>query len=177
MKKKYIIALFVLFVTLAACNKSDQTKQVVIRLRSERMNLDICNSVADSTDLKGWKLVIYTDSTVCSSCRTSDFPQWKVLLKPFEKRDVSTLFIFRPRYSQLHSFCHLLNAHKKDAKVVVDSTGLFRLLNPQIPDNTELHSFLVNKKNQVVFVGNPFRSDQVKELMLRIIDETKLKEP
>lgn len=174
MKYKIVSSLFIcLFI---ACNKPDQTKHDVIRLRTEKMNLDICRKAANTDSISDWKLIIYTDSTQCTSCRMNDFIYWKPLLKEFESRGVETFFIFHPRHRDVASVELSLRAKKIEANVLVDSLGLFRSQNPQIPDNENLHSFLLDQSGKVVLVGNPIHSDQIKELMFRIIDETKQKE-
>ncbi len=55
--------------------------------------------------------------------------------------------------------------------VHVDTAGIFIRENPHIPREAVYHTFLLDKDNRVVLVGNPSRSEKIKEMFWQIVEE------
>jgi len=53
--------------------------------------------------------------------------------------------------------------------VFVDSCYAFTRINPFIPHNTIMHTFLLNQNDSIVLVGNPLRNKKIEELVQKII--------
>ena len=44
--------------------------------------------------------------------------------------------------------------------IILDSTNTFKKINPVIPlNNSSLHTFLLDKNNRIVLIGNPLNGD------------------
>jgi hypothetical protein len=50
--------------------------------------------------------------------------------------------------------------------VFYDLDGSFERLNPHLPPDEQLHTFLLNEKNKVILVGNPSYNKKLKDLYL-----------
>lgn len=44
--------------------------------------------------------------------------------------------------------------------IYMDTTGVFRRTNPQLPSNPMLHTFLLDENNEVLAVGNPLENEK-----------------
>ena len=54
--------------------------------------------------------------------------------------------------------------------VYIDSLGVFLKHNTNIPSNRLYHTFLLDKNNNVVLVGNPLNNPYVEELLVKTVD-------
>ena len=70
-----------------------------------------------------------------------------------------------------------INAHHNipDFPFVYDPTGLFLTVN-DLPDDNRFHSFLLDRNNKILLVGNPLGNDNLWELYKRQIRELTAKE-
>lgn len=76
------VLLLVIFILLASCAQEDSIRKDIIRLKSHPVRLDLSNMVCIEDDLDTLshrkmtpcllKLVVYLDSTKCSSCYVKD---------------------------------------------------------------------------------------------------------
>ena len=62
-------------------------------------------------------------------------------------------------YFTMRTMAPLLPVH-------VDTAGVFIRENPHIPREAVYHTFLLDKDNRVVLVGNPSRSEKIKRNVL-----------
>lgn len=113
-----------------------------------------------------YKLVIYIDSLSCSPCFVSHMSDYMGTLVDFDSLGVNTLFIFEPKQQQKEEVKFLLEQQAYPFLTIVVDNCAFSKDNPHLPASSVLHSFLLNKKNEVVIAGNPVRNTQIKDLML-----------
>ncbi|MDE5981041.1 MAG: hypothetical protein K2G61_03675 [Bacteroidaceae bacterium] len=86
---------------------------------------------------------------------------------------IRTVFIFEPQEEKEEDVKTLLDRQAYPFLSVVVRNGSFSSANPHLPSSPLLHSFLLNKENKVIVVGNPARNDKVKELMLNTVKSLK----
>ena len=55
--------------------------------------------------------------------------------------------------------------------VYVDTLGVFEDANPQIPSGGELHTFLLDRDDNVLLVGNPIWNEKIEEMFWQIVEE------
>ena len=55
--------------------------------------------------------------------------------------------------------------------ILLDTLGEFEKLNPHLPKNHLLHTFLLDENNRVVLVGNPLRNKKIEEMFYKIVEE------
>ena len=55
--------------------------------------------------------------------------------------------------------------------IILDTLGQFAKLNPHLPKNKALHTFLLDENNNVILVGNPLHNKKIKEMFYRIVED------
>ena len=84
-------------------------------------------------------------------------------------------FVIIVQNSDYHSFEHDAHHNIPDFPFVYDPTGLFLTVN-DLPDDNRFHSFLLDRNNKILLVGNPLGNDNLWELYKRQIRELTAKE-
>ncbi|MCL2502971.1 MAG: hypothetical protein FWE99_07560 [Bacteroidales bacterium] len=106
------------------------------------------------------KLVVWYDSLGCGSCEVGKMHEWNKItayadsLAPW----FSIVYLFTPRRADLRSVDRAVKIDKFDYPVFIDKDATFIQQNPKLPKNRQLHSFLLDKNNRVVMVGNPLHN-------------------
>lgn len=134
----------------------------------------------DTVDLdlysSNYKIVVYTDSTGCISCKLK-LHKWKEFMQEIaslhkQDTDLSYVFFFNSKDRKELQF--LLRQDSLIHPVCLDEKDEFNKLN-HFPSEDEFKVFLLNKNNKVIAVGNPIHNPKVKELYIKLlIDEMPL---
>ena len=105
------------------------------------------------------------------------FPLCKNNLKEYndiyKKTGCDTLFspiIIFSLNNQYYSFTSNLQSHGIDFPVVIDKYNDFRSINHSIPADSRYHTFLLDRNNRVVLVGNPLASNAMRSLFRKTLD-------
>lgn len=173
----YIIITIFLFIS---CNEDRKLTHNIAQMKSQPIDLCLdslqyyisttnCSVEIDSSSFyrKNTSIVVYTDSSVCSSCTVKGMYKWFDFLDEIEERyggDMKIYFIFSPRKSQMNDFQIALHSLNLNYPVFIDSTNIFIRHNPHIPSNKRLHTFLINTDNMVYLVGSPLENLTIHEL-------------
>ena len=163
---------------LASCQESRE--EAMLRLVSEWNGKEIkfpSRSVftiqgKDTVDFgfvdADYKVVTYIDSVGCTSCKLQ-LPRWKKLVEEVDSLtggSVPFLFYFHPKdlkelryYTRRDDFTYPVCFDEKDE------------LNQQnqFPSDMTFHTFLLDRDNKVVAMGNPVLNPKVKELYLSLV--------
>ena len=120
-----------------------------------------------------FKLVVYTDSTECNSCEIQKMYAWNSLLRYAERFDsrLKYYFIFSPKRNDEYSVRLALRNALFDYPVILDSKGEFAKLNPHLPKNKALHTFLLDKENNVILVGSPLNNPEIEKLFKETVEK------
>lgn len=124
----------------------------------------------DSMYLKDrMKWIIYLDSSYCKPCQISSIYDWEAFMtnNNLSSDSISFMFIFSITKESLSDF---QNAYKKACishEAFVDTALLFAKRNPFIPKEAMFHTFLLDKNNEIVLVGNPIKNQMIKDLFLK----------
>ena len=119
-----------------------------------------------------YAIVSYVDSIGCISCKLQ-LDIWKKLI---EKKDevfgkkVSVLLFLHPLSRK--ELLDLLKKYKFDYPVCIDENDSFNKLN-HFPSDMMFQTFLLDKNDKVVAIGNPVHNPKIKELYLNIIQGKK----
>ena len=117
----------------------------------------------------GQKIVTYVDSTGCTSCKLR-LQEWRYFIQQVDSitfGKVPVLFVFHPK--SVRDIRILLRRERIEVPVWIDLEDEWNRMN-QFPDREEFHTFLLDKDNRVVCIGNPIHNEKVKELYLSILD-------
>lgn len=116
-----------------------------------------------------YRLVVYLDSLSCSPCFISHMHKYEETIEEFDSANIRTVVIFEPKQKQKEEVKFLLEQQAYPFLTVVVNNGAFSDDNQHLPASSVLHSFLLNKKNEVVIAGNPVRNTKIKELILSCV--------
>lgn len=119
-----------------------------------------------------YSIVCYMDSAGCTSCKLQ--PQlWKKyisLLYTADGEKVPVLFFMHPRNK--HELIDLLENTYFNYPVCIDEDDAFNRLN-HFPSDMSFQTFLLDKDNKVIAIGNPVHNLKLGELYLQIIKGVK----
>lgn len=98
---------------------------------------------------------------------------WKPLInyaKRFDDR-LRFCFIFSPQKKDLFDTKLLIVRQMFDYPILLDTLREFEKLNPHLPKNRALHTFLLDENNNVILVGNPLHNKKIEEMFYKIVEE------
>lgn len=166
MNFKYIFVAFIICMNIS-CKQSTIKNQIKQFISTEitiptDMNIVIngVDSVTEAPILINnsiAKMIIFYDSTLCSPCKISYIKEWDefIVISKALQGQFEPIFIFSPAENKLNELQISLKVNKLDYPIFIDSKGLFQSQNPRLPFDKKLHTFLVDKNNRVVLVGDP----------------------
>ena len=115
-----------------------------------------------------YKVVTYIDSVGCTSCKLQ-LPRWKKMVAEVDSLTngrVPFLFYFHPKDRK--ELRYLTRRDDFTYPVCFDERDELNRLN-QFPTDMTFQTFLLDKDNKVVAMGNPVHNPKVKELYLDLI--------
>lgn len=121
----------------------------------------ICTDVTNRT----YKVVAYTDSAGCTSCRLK-LADWKRVIAEADSLfpgKMDFIFFFQPKTRDLKELVYLLKRDKFDHPVFIDTENRINGMN-HFPSEMEYQCFLLDLNNKVILVGNPTLNPNVWEL-------------
>lgn len=184
---KYIVSCLFLFLCIA-CNNS-KVKEITSLIEEwdgkeinfpksstfTRLGKDTTGYFNDDAE---FKILIYIDTIGCTSCKLRP-EQWKQFIEVVDSvsnKKIPFLFYFNPK--KRTDIEDILANSNFDYPVCIDEKDSLNQLN-HFPSDMMFQTFLLDKKNKVVAIGNPIHNMKVKELYLTIIQGDKVlkKEP
>ena len=163
---------------LASCQESN--KEAMLRLVNEWNGREIkfpSRSVftvqgKDTVDFPfmdaDYKVVTYVDSAGCTSCKLQ-LNRWKELVVEVDSlTDGAVPFLFYFQTKDLKELRYLTRREGFTYPVCFDEKDELDGLN-RFPDEMMFQTFLLDKDNKVVAIGNPVLSPKVKELYLKVM--------
>ena len=115
-----------------------------------------------------YKIVSYVDSIGCISCKLQ-LVKWKHFIKELDSissKQTSILFYMHP--CKVNELLYLLRRDNFNYPVCIDANDTFNQMN-HFPSDMTFQTFLLDKDNKVVAIGNPVHNSKVKELYMNII--------
>ena len=178
---KRVFISFLLVVLCISCRNSD--KDSIIRLVDEWKDKKILipshislisygdNLMQkDSICYKDYTVITYVDSLGCISCKLQ-LDKWKDFMQDIDsiaKDKISYLFIFHPKKRDNKELIDLLQRTHFIYPVCIDENDSFNKLN-HFPSNMMVQTFLLDKENKVIAIGNPIYNPKIKELYLNVL--------
>ena len=119
------------------------------------------------------KLVLYVDSNTCNTCFIDKLYLWKDLFKFREEynEELSLYFLFESSSSALARISVSLREQELNYPVRIDTLFQFSKLNSHIPTSSVYHTFLLDKDNNVLIVGNPMTNKKVEKLFMEVVNK------
>ena len=113
------------------------------------------------------RILFYVDAEGCTSCRLRATLQWYTQNRHelLSMDSCSVIVVLAPTTAEQRSvatvFCEM---YDKPDVMVWDSAMVFVRSNPAVPDNSDYHTFLLDRDNRVVLVGSPVGNPKMWEL-------------
>ena len=163
----------------ASCEESE--KERLSRLVNEWEGKEILFPIHSTFTIQGkdtvnfefqnaeYKVVTYVDSIGCTSCKLQ-LHRWKEFLSEVDSLtngNVSFLFYFHPK--DIKELRYLTRQDAFTHPVCFDEMDDFNQLN-HFPSEMMFQTFLLDKGNRVVALGNPVLNPNVKELYLKLLN-------
>lgn len=173
---KQLLLIFSLLLLVSSCKENE--KERITRLVNEWQGKEILfpkditftRFVTDTVDYQipqsQYKVLIYIDSIGCTSCKLQ-LPKWKKLIEYVDSvtnSQVPFLFFFQSKDDK--ELRYILKVDKFDRPVCVDHRNKLNLLN-KFPADIMFQTFLLDKDNKVIALGNPIHNSAVKDLYLK----------
>ena len=171
--KQIVIFVFILSVLFGGCTTRSNEEYIREIVGSKLViNLDSM-SIGDGSSSffnemnKQHIIVVYSDSSNCNACNIQ-FPAWRIRFNELrlENNNVGLIFIINTgNISDLEMNAKVFNA---PGLRLYDTQGVFKKDNKN-SDNIDLHTFLLDKDNNVILVGNPITNHQILALYKKAI--------
>ena len=115
-----------------------------------------------------FKIISYVDSLGCTSCKLK-LDGWKNLISYMDSiypHQIQTLLFLHPK--TVDELKVMLRRADFEYPVCLDINDSFNKLN-RFPSDMNFQTFLIDKNNKILAIGNPVFNPKVKELYLKII--------
>ena len=172
-----LVGMFVLLF-MVSCTESDKERFTRLVKEWERKQINFPDHSVftiqgkDTVDFPfmdaDYKVVTYVDSAGCTSCKLQ-LNRWKELVAEVDSlTDGAVPFLFYFQTKDLKELRYLTRREGFTYPVCFDEKDELDALN-QFPDEMMFQTFLLDKDNKVVAIGNPVLSPKVKELYLKVM--------
>lgn len=182
--KKYVV-LFLFFSLSIACggNQKQRIQCVLENLLGKELFyssdkssvLFVKNSESFFINKSSFTILNYVDSLGCTSCQLK-LIKWKDFIDNLNtncENRVQLIFLIHPQKTDEIKF--FLEKDKFHYPILVDKNNDFINTN-QLPMEMMFQTFLLDKDNRVLAIGNPVHNPKVKELYLKIIQGEKVEQ-
>lgn len=119
------------------------------------------------------KLVLYIDSTTCNTCFIDKLYLWKDLFdfRNQFNEELSLYFLLESSSSTLAQISFSLRKQELNYPIRIDTLFQFSKLNTHIPTSPVYHTFLLDKDNKVLMVGNPMTNKKMEKLFMEVVNK------
>jgi len=117
---------------------------------------------------KRFKIVVYTDSSNCNACETK-FPVWKIKYRELVRDNANVGLIFIINTEEVSEFEFNANTANTPGLKLYDTQGIFKK-NNNIFNHKDLHTFLLDRDNKILLVGNPLNNQKIFYLYKKTIE-------
>ena len=186
MKNKIVIVfstLWVFLILLWSCQNSKKTEceELLRDMQSTPIMLPldsmmyVDNNNKSTIHNNSYRILVYNDSRECSECSWKHMYLWNDYVKLCDEQNYDVGFIFIIRvddYSKDYAkLCDVMKMIGFKSSYYIDTLGVFECVNKHIPQSDIYHTFLLDKDNNVVLVGNPIKYPNIENLYLQYLSE------
>ena len=162
MKRRYFIGIIAICLFYACQGNSDlkSVKKMIGAQLYFPENLTAILNGKDTMPLNilyhNSKLVVWYDSTECSSCRIRHLFAWNDIISYANSlgNDFDVIFIFSPSYKDAENVNTALHSNQFGHTIYIDSERDFYRQRVKLPKRDYLRCFLLDKNNKVVLVAD-----------------------
>lgn len=142
-----------------------QGKFVSLSFESAEVFLNGLDTVYSTDENK--KLIIFVDSLSCTHCFLNHMIVYYDINDSLMNRHGSLVIVLQPQYGMTDEIRKRIKMNKYPFWCIIDKNREFTHKNPNIPDNHLLHSFMLDKDDHIILVGDPSVNPKIKELLIK----------
>jgi len=178
MKPKYILSILASLLVVVACQ--DRKREEAVSSVKEWLGKEILfpkNSVftirgKDTIDFalnaSNYKIVSYIDTAGCTTCQLK-LAEWQRFMEEVDAASPThTPFIFYLYPKDVKDLLIEFRREAFDYPVCLDEKNDFNRLN-KLAESKALRTFLLDKENKIVAIGNPIENPNVKKFYLKLL--------
>ena len=175
MLKVVVCVLLLIFLFVCSCSKRKEIVTILNEWQGREVvfPLDVYSYVGTNDTVlfplqSNFRIVTYVDSSGCTNCKLH-LEGWKKFIPQLESLcfdDVDILFFIHSKDPRNDKF--LFKRFNFNYPICLDTNDVFNQLN-KFPKSDAFHTFLLDKDNKVLAIGNPVLNPKVKDLYLKII--------
>lgn len=177
MNFRNFIMVFILFSLFSCGNQKKEDVAALLKTWSGKEILFPANPVftvqgKDTIDfpmLGKYKILTYVDSIGCISCKLQ-LGKWKTFMEEVDSVGMNSarfLFFFTPE--KRRDLLITLKSERFTYPICIDRENRLNELNNFPTSDMNFHTFLLDRDNKVIAIGNPIHNPKVRELYLQII--------
>jgi len=163
MYKIYLIStLLTLFGGYTTSNIENYIKEIVgteLKIDLDQMLIGGNNGLHLNDLNKPFKIIVYSDSSHCNACDIK-FPAWKIQHRELTVKNKNIGLIFIINTENMDEMEQNANVAGVPGLRLYDAQGVFKK-NNRLHSNRDLHTFLIDRNNKVILVGNPLTNYKV----------------
>ncbi len=171
MKNYLFVCILVLF---SSCIDNTHKNEIKL-LMSKKVNLELNlhsnekDSVIKNDYKNKFTLVVYLDKEQCTQCVIDHLYVYDSFMESHKYLNYSYIFsIDKKNYNAIN---RRIKVNNIQFPITIDTSATFERLNPHIPNNPDLHTFLLDEENNVIFVGDPIWNIKSRKLMYKKINK------
>lgn len=180
----YIVGGIYIICSLFSCNmEKANLRRDLLSLQSKAIELPInrmhaitydSNFVVSNFTSSNLKVVVYHDSTACATCAVDKIFIWERYIQATSKFQgkIKFYFIFFTKCKEdMKELRRIVFADKFNYPIFLDTIGIFERENPHLPLRASMHTFILDKDNKVILVGDPLNNHKLDSLYRFVFDK------
>ncbi len=176
MMKHLNLIILLLFLFSCQDKKKDEIKHLVSEWQGKEIqfpqDMVFTRFTSDTVDFNipksSHKVLVFVDSIGCTSCKLQ-LHRWKELIQYTDSITQGTIpFLFFFQSDDKNEIQYLLKRDNFDMPICLDQSDKLNRLN-HFPVDGKFHTFLLDKDNKVVMIGNPIHNPNIRELYMKEI--------
>lgn len=170
MAKLSIIGTMICLLFLGCKSEKEQVRDKIEQMKSRPIELCLDKMECRRNPLnkldKKYTMVVYVDSTECSSCALSKLRFWNPLIAEAKKKqlDIDYVFILAPKKEDMEDVNVELEITDLQSSIYVDTAFAFKKNNKDLPKENKYHSFLLNTEGKVILIGSPIANKKIMDI-------------
>ena len=171
MKLKWSLVAIVSCLLFFGCkSEKEQVRDTIEQMKSRPIELCLDKMKCRRNPLtklgKKYTMVVYVDSTECSPCALSKLRFWNPLIAEAKEKqvDIDYVFILAPKKAEMEDVNMELDITDLKSSIYLDTAFVFKKCNLILPNDKKYHTFLLDKKLNVLLMGSPIDTEKLMDI-------------
>lgn len=116
------------------------------------------------------KLIFYYNNQGCNACKISHIYDLQKLFDMNDSELFDILIIVAPEVQQYEDVITQVKYQRHNFPIYIDKKNEFISINSKLPNDSRYHTFLLDKNNRIILIGNPMYSTEMWNLFKTALD-------